>query len=64
MLRPCFIVENVTVSVAFYADKLGFEVRCISPEEDPFFAIVGREWVSIFLKAIAPDITYSQLHPP
>ncbi|HEX3386962.1 MAG TPA: VOC family protein [Mucilaginibacter sp.] len=55
-VAPCFIVEDVRVSVAFYVDKLGFELRYIAPEEGPFFAIVGREKISIMLKAIAPDI--------
>ncbi|HWD89679.1 MAG TPA: VOC family protein [Mucilaginibacter sp.] len=50
-VAPCFIVEDVRVSVAFYVDKLGFELRYIAPEEGPFFAIVGREKISIMLKA-------------
>src|SRR5258708_37898535 len=53
---PCFIVENLKPSVAFYVDKLGFEVHYIGPEGDEFFAIVGRDNISIMLKAIAPDI--------
>ena len=55
-ISPFFIVSNVDDSVAFYVDKLGFEVRYIGPEDDHFFAIVGRENVSIMLKAIAKDI--------
>lgn len=55
-IAPSFIVEDLKASVTFYVDKLGFEVRYIGPDDDPFFAIVGRENVSIFLKAIAPDI--------
>jgi catechol 2,3-dioxygenase-like lactoylglutathione lyase family enzyme len=55
-VAPCFIVAEIAPSVAFYVDKLGFEVRYMGPAEDPYFAIVGRERVSIMLKAIAPDI--------
>lgn len=55
-IAPSFIVKDVGASVAFYVDKLGFETRYIAPEEGPFFAIVGRDNISIFLKAIAPDI--------
>ena len=55
-VSPCFIVEDVKPAVDFYVDKLGFEVRYIAPEDSPFFAIVGRGPVSIFLKAIAPDV--------
>ena len=53
---PCFIVESLTASVDFYVDQLGFEVQFIAPDDDPFFAIVGREDISIMLKAVAPEI--------
>jgi len=53
---PCFIVENIAPSVSFYVDQLGFEVQFIAPDDDPFFAIVGRENISIMLKAVAPDV--------
>src|SRR5260370_41381585 len=55
-VAPCFIVMNLQDSVSFYVDKLGFEIRYIGPEDGPFFAIVGRDQISIMLKAIAPDI--------
>src|SRR5476651_2040706 len=55
-ISPCLIVSDVKESVSFYVDKLGFELRFIAPEEGPFFAIVGREGISIMLKAIAEDI--------
>jgi catechol 2,3-dioxygenase-like lactoylglutathione lyase family enzyme len=53
---PFFIVENLETSVAFYVNKLGFEVRHIGPDDDPYFAIVGRDDISIMLKVIASDI--------
>lgn len=53
---PSFIVSKIKDSVAFYVDQLGFEVRYIGPEDDPFFAMVGRDHISIMLKAIAEDI--------
>jgi catechol 2,3-dioxygenase-like lactoylglutathione lyase family enzyme len=55
-ISPSFIVSNLKASIAFYVDKLGFEVRFIGPDSEPFWAIVGRENISIFLKAIAPDV--------
>ncbi len=55
-ISPSFIVASLTASVSFYVDKLGFEVRYIGPDDDPFWAIVGRDNISIFLKAIADDI--------
>jgi catechol 2,3-dioxygenase-like lactoylglutathione lyase family enzyme len=53
---PFFIVENLQPSVAFYVDKLGFEVRHIGPADGPYWAIVGRDNISIMLKAITPEI--------
>jgi catechol 2,3-dioxygenase-like lactoylglutathione lyase family enzyme len=61
-ISPSFIVSNLKDSIAFYVDKLGFEVLHIGPEGDPFFAIVGRDHISIFLKAIAEDIKPAPNH--
>jgi catechol 2,3-dioxygenase-like lactoylglutathione lyase family enzyme len=55
-ISPFFIVANLQTSVAFYKDKLGFELQYMGPAEDPYFAIVGRDQVSIMLKQIAADI--------
>ncbi len=57
-IAPNFIVENLKASVAFYVDKLGFKVYFLGPSDvdDPFWAMVGRDHVSIFLKEIAPDV--------
>ncbi len=54
-VSPFFIVDELAPSVAFY-ERLGFEVRHQSPEEDPFFAIVSRDDTQILLKEIAEDI--------
>jgi len=55
-VSPFFIVTSLKTSVSFYVDKLGFEVRYISPDDDPFFAIVGRDQISIMLKGNTADI--------
>jgi catechol 2,3-dioxygenase-like lactoylglutathione lyase family enzyme len=55
-IMPCFIVSDLKISVSFYVDKLGFKVRYIGPDENPFWAIVGRDEISIMLKAVAPEI--------
>jgi catechol 2,3-dioxygenase-like lactoylglutathione lyase family enzyme len=52
-ISPFFIVNRVPRSIAFYRDKLGFEVMFQeppAPDQDPFFAIVLRDGVMIFLK--------------
>ena len=48
---PFFIVSQVDRTISFYADKLGFEVKYKQPEEEPFFAIVGRDRALLFVKA-------------
>lgn len=55
-ISPFFIVSDINDSVAFYKNKLGFEVLYLGPEGDPFYAMVGRGPVNIMLKAIAPEI--------
>ena len=56
-IMPCFIVADLKTSVSFYVDKLGFEIRYMGPDNDAYWAIVGRNNISIFLKAVAAGIT-------
>ena len=49
-ISPCFIVSDVPAAIHFYTQRLGFEVRFAEPADDPFFAIVGRDSVQLFLK--------------
>lgn len=55
-VAPCFIVASLQDSVSYYTGKLGFQISYTGPDDDPFFAIVVRDKISIMLKAIAPDI--------
>ncbi len=55
-IAPCFIVHDVMSSIAFYRDRLGFEVVFLGPDDDPYFAIVKRGVVRIFLKHITPEV--------
>ena len=55
-ISPFFIVTSLKPSTSFYVDKLGFEIRYTGPADDPYWAIVGRDNISIMLKAITPDI--------
>lgn len=48
---PFFLVSGIPQAVAFYGDKLGFEIWHRAPDEEPFFAIVGRDGAMLFLKA-------------
>jgi catechol 2,3-dioxygenase-like lactoylglutathione lyase family enzyme len=55
-ISPFFIVANLKTSVSFYTGKLGFDLRYSAPGDMPFFAIVGRDEISIMLKEITADI--------
>jgi catechol 2,3-dioxygenase-like lactoylglutathione lyase family enzyme len=65
-ISPSFIVRDVPRAMRFYCDQLGFEVEHAAPEPDPFFAIVRRDGVMIFIKAINESVLplpNSQRHP-
>ena len=53
---PFFIAADLKKSVAFYVEKLGFEIHFIGPPEDHYFAIVGRDNIYLMLKEITPEI--------
>lgn len=53
---PLFIVLNVPETLAFYRDRLGFEITFQGPEEDDiFFGIVQRGRAMIMFKAIGVE---------
>jgi catechol 2,3-dioxygenase-like lactoylglutathione lyase family enzyme len=56
-IAPCFIVRNAQAALAFYRDKLGFDIEYQEPEHDPFFAIVRRDAAMLMLKAVGVDPT-------
>jgi catechol 2,3-dioxygenase-like lactoylglutathione lyase family enzyme len=53
---PCFIVENLSASIEYYVDRMGFQVEFQGPPDDPYYAGVRREGVMIMLKAVLPDV--------
>ncbi len=55
-IAPFFIVKNVPAALAFYRDRLGFEVTFQGPEpNDIFFGIVRRGAAMIMFKAVGVD---------
>ena len=55
-VMPFFIVRNVPAALAFYRDRLGFDVQFQGPaDDDLFFGIVGRGGASIMLKSVGLD---------
>lgn len=62
-IAPFFIVNSVPVALAFYRDRLGFDVVFQGPEpDDIFFGIVARGGAMIIFKAIgvAPVPNYTR----
>jgi hypothetical protein len=47
------LLQTLRRQLHFISIKLGFEVRHIGPPDDPFWAIVGRDDISIMLKCLA-----------
>jgi catechol 2,3-dioxygenase-like lactoylglutathione lyase family enzyme len=55
-ISPFFIVKDLQASIAFYRDRLGFQVGFQGPDGDIYYAGVARDGAGIMLKAIAPDV--------
>ncbi len=55
-ISPFFIVKDLQASIAFYRDRLGFQVDFQGPDGDVYYAGVSREGVGIMLKTILPDV--------
>src|SRR5215475_4770682 len=52
-IAPFFIVRNVPAALAFYRDRLGFDVTHQGPEpDDVFFGIVQRGAATIMFKDV------------
>jgi catechol 2,3-dioxygenase-like lactoylglutathione lyase family enzyme len=55
-IAPLFIVKNVPAALAFYRDRLGFEVTFQGPEpDDIFFGIVRRDAAMLMFKAVGVE---------
>jgi catechol 2,3-dioxygenase-like lactoylglutathione lyase family enzyme len=53
---PFFIVKSVPAALAFYRDRLGFEITFQGPDpDDIFFGIVQRGRAMIMLKDVGVD---------
>ena len=55
-IAPFFIVKSVPATLAFYRDRLGFDITFQGPEpDDIFFGIVQRGAAMIMFKAVGVD---------
>src|SRR6201991_3642866 len=52
-ISPFFIVADIAATLAFYRDRLGFEVTFLAESpDDPYFAIVQRDRAMIMFKSV------------
>jgi catechol 2,3-dioxygenase-like lactoylglutathione lyase family enzyme len=51
-IAPFFIVKDVSATLAFYRDKLGFKIFFQGPPDDVFFGIVERNGAMLMFKAL------------
>jgi heme-degrading monooxygenase HmoA/catechol 2,3-dioxygenase-like lactoylglutathione lyase family enzyme len=55
-IRPFFIVKDLQTSIAYYRDRLGFQVDFQGPPDDVYYAGLSRDGIGVMLKAILPDV--------
>jgi catechol 2,3-dioxygenase-like lactoylglutathione lyase family enzyme len=64
-ISPFFIVSHVPSSLAFYRDRLGFEITFQGPApNDMFFGIVQRGRAMIMFKDVGVDPLPNYKHAP
>src|SRR5476651_1303749 len=54
-ISPFFIVRDLATALAFYRDRLGFDITFQGPDDEPFFGIVCRGGAMIMLKVVGVD---------
>ena len=55
-ISPFFIVKDLQASIAYYRDRLGFQLAFQGPADDVYYAGVSRDGIGIMLKEILPDV--------
>jgi len=55
-ITPNFIVKNLQASIAFYRERLGFQLDVQGPDDGPFWARVSRDEIAIHFKEIGHDV--------
>ena len=55
-INPSFIVKDLQASIAYYIERLGFQLDFQGPSDDVYYGRVSRDGIGIFLKAIVPDV--------
>ena len=55
-ISPFFIVKDLQASIAYYVERMGFQLDFQGPDDDVYYSRVSRDGIGIFLKAILPDV--------
>jgi catechol 2,3-dioxygenase-like lactoylglutathione lyase family enzyme len=55
-ITPFFIVKDLQTSIAYYRERLGFQLDFQGPDDDPYYAKVSRDGIGIMLKEILPEV--------
>lgn len=61
-ITPFFIVNDLKASVAYYLDRLGFQLDFEGPPDDVYYAQVRRDGAAIMLKTIVPGVSATPNH--
>ena len=55
-ITPNFIVKDLQASIAFYVERLGFQVDYQGPDDGPVWGKVSRDEIGIHFKEVGPDV--------
>ena len=55
-ISPSFIVKDLPASIAYYIERMGFQLDFQGPDDDVYYGHVSRDGIGVFLKAILPDV--------
>jgi catechol 2,3-dioxygenase-like lactoylglutathione lyase family enzyme len=55
-ITPNFIVKDLQASIAFYVERLGFQVDYQGPGDGPVWGKVSRDETGIHFKEVGPDV--------
>jgi catechol 2,3-dioxygenase-like lactoylglutathione lyase family enzyme len=53
---PFFIVKDLQASIAYYVERLGFNLDFQGPDGGPYYAGLSRDHAGVMLKQIMPDV--------
>ena len=61
-ISPFFIVKDLKASIAYYIERMGFQLDFQGPDEDVYYGHVSRDGIGVMLKAIPPEVLPSPNH--